>query len=159
MADEEKRRFFKHLALIGAAGALGLTLARLVSVDKTDALEEYSDAEISRGAKNIWEGPEAAGERATEFSSGGYPYINEVACAYDIDNQPGVFCSSPCSRICPVGAITLQDNGAGKIVPAYHLNDCIGCGKCFRICGYNAIDWVNTRPVGGRRGRGGGGNG
>ncbi len=24
---------------------------------------------------------------------------------------------------------------------------CIGCGKCFKICGYNAITWVNNRKV------------
>ena len=96
----------------------------------------------------------------------GSPFVNEVACAYDTTDWEGkkhigVYCTAPCKQICPVDAIRLKDNpddkffDGEKTVPTFTGKDkditqgfdskCIGCGKCFRICGYNAIHWVNGR--------------
>lgn len=101
----------------------------------------------------------------------GAPVINEGACAFDtiipaeesgsgtIEHITNTYCTSPCRRICPVSAIDLKDNPNTdkKEVPTFKNNgkdkktdmtngfdsDCIGCGKCFKVCGYNAIHWVN----------------
>jgi len=82
------------------------------------------------------------------------------------DHRIGEFCTAPCKKVCPVSVIKLKENKEtedtwtddeykDKKVPTFKGKDsepsdasgseCIGCGKCFRICGYNAIHWVNTR--------------
>jgi rubredoxin/NAD-dependent dihydropyrimidine dehydrogenase PreA subunit len=93
------------------------------------------------------------------FRTGGQPLVNEVVCAYHPDmnmdgkygdDAKGVFCSAPCVTVCPVTAIKLGPfsnvvslDDQSKIGPLVDFNKCIRCGRCHKICGYNAIEWVN----------------
>lgn len=108
--------------------------------------------------------------RTLDVKKTGAPIVNEVACAYDTiipEGEEGnlkdkhyesVYCTAPCKKICPVSVIDTKDNDDSpevKKVPTFKGKDfdvtnasgskCIGCGKCFRICGYNAIHWINKR--------------
>ncbi|MCI9087248.1 MAG: 4Fe-4S binding protein [Clostridia bacterium] len=44
---------------------------------------------------------------------------------------------SACSRICPVGAITMVEDGEGFLYPEINQEKCIQCGACHRICAFN----------------------
>ncbi len=191
--DENRRKFLKHLTLIGIGGAVGMSLAGLTAPSKTEIRDEYAEDEIKRDRKLVFTldpsyhdyvlgnssvppSGDPRGEKDTEFKSGGWPYINEAACAYHYDDdgdgiyedkEKGKYCTSPCIRICPVNALERHSAGkedieeGEKVVPGFPskrgksknplLNfgmdsKCIHCGLCYKVCGYDAIMWVNTIP-------------
>ena len=100
-----------------------------------------------------------------ELKVGGIPYINEVVCAYDVledgVSKVGKHCQHPCMDVCPTNALSIRswdrgdnDPATNKKFPGFKKkgktdqnigmnSKCIGCGKCFKICGYDAIQWVN----------------
>lgn len=107
-------------------------------------------------------------EAETEFISGGFPYFHEQVCAYHYDDDGkgnynkkniGKYCSGPCIDVCPVDVIKLHSVSqkgiidGEKIVPGFPQKNlrlengddtkCIGCGLCFKTCGYNTIQWIN----------------
>ncbi len=41
---------------------------------------------------------------------------------------------SACANVCPVNAITMQENEYGFIMPGVDMNKCIGCKKCINTC-------------------------
>lgn len=192
--DENRRKFLKHLTLIGIGGALGISLSALTAPPKTNIRDEYAEDEMEKDRKlvftldpsyhdyvlgntSISPSGDPRGEKDTEFRSGGWPYINEAACAYHYDDdgdgiyeekEKGKYCTSPCIRICPVNALKRHSVGESgivkntKVVPGFPYkkgkkkknpllnfgldSKCIHCGLCYKICGYDAIMWVNTLP-------------
>ena len=178
--DEKKRKFLKHLGIIAVGVGLGMGLTKLTAKSTDSIVESYSDKEIEENRKFIWENMadfedprnwedyqaylvRVNGGRTLPVKKTGAPVVNEVACAYHLEDASGefhesVYCTAPCKRICPVSVIeTKDDEDTPKIkkVPTFKGkkhdvtnasgSKCIGCGKCFRICGYNAIHWVNNR--------------
>ena len=101
--------------------------------------------------------------KTLEVKKTGAPIVNEVVCAYHLEDESGqlhenVYCTAPCKRICPVNVIKIKDDedtpkekkvptfkGKNRDITNASGSKCIGCGKCFRICGYNAIHWINRR--------------
>lgn len=176
--DKDKRKFLKHIGILGAGGFIGLLISKLTISDKINVRNEYSDVEIDAGRKKIWEynsnyyfdkqeDPRSENV-AKEFLSGGFPYFAEQVCAYHYDDngdgvygekEVGKYCSSPCVDVCPVNVIKLHSVSkeeiikGEKIVPGFPQKsfgkengdetNCIGCGLCFRTCGYDAIQWIN----------------
>ena len=229
MVDEDKRRFMKHLAMVGGAGIVGLAVAQGSTMKGETLIDDLEESEQQRGFRIVWatkrdeefkapysypeyladaerlgiwecarcdyvydvtDGREArfdelpadwvctecSGATRDEFTqigiafrSGGQPFINEVACAYHYDkdgdgefesSEEGVYCTMPCKIICPVDAISkgpFSTIAGGKIGPNVAFDDCIGCGRCHKICGYNCIEWVNV-PYKGHAASNGGGN-
>lgn len=175
--DEDKRKFLKHLGIIGVGGFIGFLVSKLTISGKIDVRDEYSDVEMEDFRKKIWKmNPnykidktyDPRGEEAKTFLSGGFPYFHEQVCAYHYDdNGDGKYeekeikkyCSAPCIDVCPVNVIKLHSVskkeivGNEKIVPGFPQKknrlecgdgtDCIGCGLCFKTCGYNTIQWIN----------------
>jgi ferredoxin len=174
----DRRRFLKHLGILGAAGVMGMTLGEVFSPTESDLIDASANTEISNRRKIIWESKEAAEEgdtdegTTTELKSGGFPIVNRRACAYHLpDLETGEykeisrknnnqFCRAPCVDVCPVDAILLRETDEGRTMPGFtkkkgDLNQdwgnddetgktgCIGCTKCFKMCGYDAIQWVN----------------
>jgi rubredoxin len=118
---------------------------------------------------STWTCPACTGATRDDFEdigiamrSGGQPLVNAAACAYHYDEdgdgqyqaaEERVFCTMPCELVCPVQAISKgaldgtprdrweQDHP--KLGPVVDYEACIRCGKCHKICGYNAIEWVN----------------
>jgi NAD-dependent dihydropyrimidine dehydrogenase PreA subunit len=160
--DEKRRKFLKHLGILGVGALIGMGLGSLSYMPDSDITKEYSGVEISSGRKIIWATTEEY-EKSTEptgtsFGDGGLPKINTTACAYHvsenaIDDTKGIvyseslkskFCTMPCKDICPADAISRYDATGEKSIPVVDEDKCIHCGKCFRICGYNAIQWINN---------------
>ena len=52
---------------------------------------------------------------------------------YVADNALCSACGG-CCGICPVNAISLEENIAGYKVARIDFNRCINCGKCYQIC-------------------------
>ena len=87
--------------------------------------------------------------------------VNEPVCAYHFDldldgkyadEDQGRFCPMPCQAICPVDAIdkaplttVVSGDEQPKMGPVVRFDDCISCGRCHQICGYNTIEWVIER--------------
>jgi Fe-S-cluster-containing hydrogenase component 2 len=99
--------------------------------------------------------------------------VNRRACAYHLPNpetgeyekitsdneQDYQFCRGPCVEVCPVDAIRLRETTEGRTMSGFPQvsgsdtdkdwgdpddgTGCIGCQKCFKMCGYDAIQWVN----------------
>ena len=44
---------------------------------------------------------------------------------------------SACSKICPVGAITMIEDEEGFLYPEINQDKCIQCGACHKICAFN----------------------
>jgi NAD-dependent dihydropyrimidine dehydrogenase PreA subunit len=160
--DPNKRKFLKHLGLLGFGALIGLGITHATSPSANEIINNYSNAEIKSGRKLIWETKVERDDdldRNTpirEVREGGLPFVNESVCAYHIDDngdgnyeksEEVRYCTMPCKDICPVDAITKHENSdgtfLGKVVPKVNEEKCIGCTKCFRICGYNAIEWIN----------------
>ncbi len=159
--DPRRREFIKHLGLLGFGALIGLGITQATSPSETDILNRWSNKEIQMGNKIIWNDREELKNNLEPLDDhkiveGGIPVIKENVCAYHIDdNEDGIYakdetvkyCTMPCKAICPVNAITKRERTdgsySGKIVPEVNEDKCIGCTNCFRICGYNAIDWIN----------------
>jgi len=161
-ADEKRRKFLKHLGILGVGALIGLGLGAFSYTPDENITKEYSSVEISSGRKIIWANKQEYEESVTPtgdgFKEGGLPKVNTTACAYHlsedmVDDTKGIvysesmkskFCTMPCRDICPVDAISIYEAKDEKSVPLVDEEKCIGCGKCFRICGYNAIQWINN---------------
>ena len=159
--DPKKRKFLKHLGLLGFGALIGLGITQATSPSETDIFNRWSNNEIAMGNKLVWRSRDELNNNVAPVEShpvreGGLPVVKENVCAYHIDDngdgeynksETVKYCTMPCKGICPNDAITEHENTdgtfKGKIVPKIIVEDCIGCTKCFRICGYNAIDWIN----------------
>lgn len=176
----DRRRFLKHIGILGIAGIAGMTLGEILSPTESQLIDQYASNEIKDRRKLIWVTREDAetgdpDNAVTEIVSGGYPFVNERACAYHLsDEETGEFkeisrennnqfCKGPCVDVCPVDAILLRERQNGKTMPGFpqkkaednytdddrdwgeprSLTGCIGCQRCFKMCGYDAIQWVN----------------
>ncbi len=193
--DPNRRKFLKHLGLIGLGGVAGLGIAHFTSRNSKSFVDEYSKERVKTLKKRIFatkadfDNPEnrtdyegyldeyrqTSGEEM-DLKVGGVPYINEVVCAFDIPvteddgsagNLRGVHCTHPCIDVCPVDALSLRtwdmndlDPDTNKKFPGFKKDgdidqnvgnntNCIGCAKCFKICGYDAIQWINNWEGGG----------
>ena len=165
--DPNRRKFLKHLSLLGVGALIGLGITHATSPSETQLINDYSNAEIKSGRKLVW-------KDLTEFSDyevplkihevreGGKPRVRVSVCAYHIDNngdgiyeksEEGNYCRMPCKAVCPVDAITIKEHTdpeksyEGKKAPEIVQENCIGCTKCFRICGFNAIEWINENNL------------
>jgi Pyruvate/2-oxoacid:ferredoxin oxidoreductase delta subunit/rubredoxin len=70
MADEGRRRFVKHLGLAGAAGFIGITIARFTQSPVDKQMDKLEDAEQERGYRKVW------ATKRDEEASYGAPYID-----------------------------------------------------------------------------------
>ena len=52
-----------------------------------------------------------------------------------------------CVNICPVNAITMQEDKDTFLYPVVDKNLCINCGKCEKACPLNNIKIVDKKPV------------
>ncbi len=50
-----------------------------------------------------------------------------------------------CKNICPVGAISMQQNKEGFFYPVVNKDLCIHCGKCQKVCPINGFEFSNTK--------------
>jgi rubredoxin/Pyruvate/2-oxoacid:ferredoxin oxidoreductase delta subunit len=89
MADEEKRRFIKHLGLIGGAGFVGLAIARGASPAQADVLTGLQDAEQERGYRKVW------ATKRDEENAYGIPYIEYL----DEAERLGIWYCTTCGYI------------------------------------------------------------
>lgn len=161
--DPKKRKFLKHLGLLGFGALIGLGITHATSPSEAEIINNLSNVEIKSGRKRVWRDEE---EFNTELEpaelykvrEGGLPIVKDNVCAYHIDDDADgnyedsetvKYCTMPCKDVCPVDAITKGENSdgsfPGKIVPVVDEDKCIGCTRCFRICGYNAIEWFNYK--------------
>ena len=53
--DPNKRKFLKHLGLLGFGALIGLGISHATSPSETELLNNYSKSEIKSGRKLIWE--------------------------------------------------------------------------------------------------------
>ena len=161
--DPKKRKFLKHLGLLGFGALIGLGITHATSPSENDIINNWAKAEIKSGRKRIWKNEEEFDTeiepaKAYGVREGGLPVVKDNVCAYHIDDdadgnyeksEETKYCLMPCKDICPVDAVTKHKNDdgtyKGKIVPSIDEDKCIGCTKCFKICGYNAIEWFNYR--------------
>ena len=157
--DQDKRKFLKHLGLLGFGALIGLGLSHATFIPESQIINNLSNDEIQSGRKRIWNDLKEVKQNLdpTEQYSiregGGRPRVREPVCAYHYDadgdgvyedSEDGNYCSMPCRSVCPVEAIKIKDVPKGsKKIPDINDDICIGCTKCFRICGYNAIEWIN----------------
>jgi NAD-dependent dihydropyrimidine dehydrogenase PreA subunit len=161
--DQKKRKFLKHLGLLGFGALIALGLAHATSPTETQIIKDYSNAEVKGKRKIVWNDKKEffnteMPNKMHSVLEGGEPRVIVAACAHHIDDDgDGIYeksetvkyCTMPCKDICPVDAITKHEMSDGtfdgKIVPEVDIEQCIGCTKCFQICGYNAIQWINER--------------
>ena len=54
MVDDKKRRFLKHLALVGGAGVLGLAVAQGSTMKAETLIDGLEEAEQQRGYRIVW---------------------------------------------------------------------------------------------------------
>lgn len=54
----------------------------------------------------------------------------------DIQRKEKCYGCSACRQICPVGAISMQNDEEGFLYPKIDNKSCIECGKCKKICPY-----------------------
>ena len=54
----------------------------------------------------------------------------------DIQRKEECYGCSACRQICPVGAISMQNDEEGFLYPKIDNKSCIECGKCKKICPY-----------------------
>ena len=160
-AELNKRKFLKHLGILGVGAIIGLGLGAFSYVPDIKIINEYSAVEIASGRKIIWASREEY-ENSTiptgrTFKEGGTPKVNIAACTYHVsenmvDDSKGLvypdslkskYCTMPCKDVCPVDAISVYEAAGEKSIPVIDEDKCTHCGKCFRICGYNAMQWIN----------------
>jgi ferredoxin len=178
----DRRRFMKHIGILGVAGVMGMSIGEIFSPTESDLIDAQADTEIESKRKMIWDSKEDAEEgdpdkAVTEAKSGGFPFVNRRACAYHLpnletgeyediteDNQQEIqFCRGPCVDVCPVDAIRFRKTPENRKMPGFpqkkeangysdldrdwgdprEITGCIGCQKCFKMCGYDTIQWIN----------------
>ncbi len=178
----DRRRFMKHLGILGVVGVMGMTIGEIFSPTESELIDIDARNEITRRRKLIWTTKEEAeigdpDNTITDVKSGGFPLVNRRACAYHLPNpETGVyeditdrnqqdyqFCKGPCVDVCPVDAILLRTTPENRSMPGFpqkkdgegytdldrdwgdpiDVTGCISCQKCFKMCGYDAIQWVN----------------
>ncbi len=178
----ERRRFVKHLGILGVAGVMGMSIGEIFSPTESDLIDAQADIEIENKRKLIWNSKEDAEEgdpdkAVAKAKSGGFPFVNRRACAYHLpnletgeyediteDNQQDIqFCRGPCVEVCPVDSIRLRRTPENRKMPGFpqkkdedkysdldrdwgdprEITGCIGCQKCFKMCGYDTIQWIN----------------
>ncbi len=176
----DRRRFLKHVGILGVAGLASMTLGEIFSPTESQLVDQAAQTEIATRRKIIWDSREDAelGDTTRTIDdpkSGGIPLVNRRACAYHLpDPETGEykeisrrnenqFCKAPCIDVCPVNAIRMRETNEGKKMPGFpqksdargyldedrdwgdprDLTDCIGCLRCFKMCGYDTIQWVN----------------
>ncbi len=178
----DRRRFMKHIGILGLAGVMGMSLGEIFSPTESDLIEAAASEEITENRKYIWIDKDGAklrdlAKRETAAIPGGFPYVYEAACAYHLPNDEGVyeditsdneqefqFCRGPCVEVCPVDSIRLRKRVNNRTMSGFPqknkdtdtdndrdfgddrpVTGCIGCQNCFKMCGYNAIEWVNSK--------------
>jgi Pyruvate/2-oxoacid:ferredoxin oxidoreductase delta subunit len=178
----DRRRFMKHIGILGLAGVMGMTIGEIFSPSESDLIDAAANTEISERRKVIWASKADADIRdpdnaVTELKSGGFPRVYEAACAYHLPNprtgeyenitedneQDYQFCRGPCVDVCPVDSIRLRKRSNNRTMSGFpqksesegytdddrdygdprEITGCIGCQKCFKMCGYDAIEWIN----------------
>ncbi len=178
----DRRRFLKHLGILGVAGVMGMSIGEIFSPTESDLIDAAANTEISKRRKLIWATKEDAeigdpDNAITDLKSGGFPLVNRRACAYHLPNpetgeyeditedneQDYQFCRGPCVDVCPVDAILLRKTPENRTMAGFpqkkdsdgysdldrdwgdprEITGCIGCQKCFKMCGYDAIQWIN----------------
>jgi ferredoxin len=184
LSPQGRRRFIKHLSLLGLAGVFGMGASEILSPTESEIVDEYAENEIKHRRKTIWNSREdaEAGDPANQVEdvgTGGTPYINRAACAHHTDldaeedgdgnkiwgdlSKDNSYCKGPCVDVCPVDAIKFRKSTVdqNRELPGFtkksasndlerdwgdprDVSGCISCQKCFKICGYDAIQWVNT---------------
>ena len=158
--DPKKRKFLKHLGLLGFGALIGLGISHATSPSETTLINNWANSEIKTGRKIVWEDYEEIANNEKPLAKhepreGGLPIFKENVCAYHIDDngdgkyeasEEVKYCTMPCKDVCPVDAISkYKIEDSGKVVPEVNNGKCIGCQKCFKICGYNAYEWMNKR--------------
>lgn len=161
--DDQKRKFLKHLGLLGFGALIALGITHATSPTEDKIILNQSNSEVKSGRKVVWDDKKEfyaseVPKGAHKVREGGEPKIVFAACAHHIDDdgngiyeksETNKYCLMPCKDICPVDAISKHEMSDGtydgKIVPEVDVEKCIGCTKCFQICGYNAIQWINIR--------------
>lgn len=178
----DRRRFMKHIGILGIAGVMSMSIGEIFSPNESDLIDADADTEILNRRKIIWDSRADAeiGDidvATTDLRSGGFPVVNRVACAYHLPNpetgeyeeitkdneQDYQFCRGPCVDVCPVDSIRLRKTSEGRTMSGFpqkkesdgysdldrdwgdprEITGCIGCQKCFKMCGYDAIQWIN----------------
>ncbi len=65
----------------------------------------------------------------------------------DIVNRKLCSGCTACVNICPVDAISLEENREGFLTPIVDSNICTECERCIRICPSNSSDKYKHRIV------------
>lgn len=176
----DRRRFLKHLGILGLAGIVGMGVGEIFSPTESELIDSAAETEIAHRRKLIWASKEDAEEgdpekAVTDLKSGGFPFVNRRVCAYHLpDIETGEYkeisrknennyCRGPCIDVCPVDAIRMRETPEGRKLPGFpqkkdedgysdldkdwgdprEVTGCIGCQKCFKMCGYDTIQWIN----------------
>jgi len=119
MVDDKKRTFIKHLALVGAAGAVGIGVSYLTTTPPEDLVDDLEDVEQARGYRKVW------ATKRDEENSYGVVYATYFAdaerlgiyrcdmCGYIYDVTAGLeqrFDELPPGWVCPnCGDATQED--------------------------------------------------
>ena len=63
-------------------------------------------------------------------------HIGEIGC--------GALCTAcgGCALVCPVGAVTMQENPAGFMVARVDETVCVNCGLCRKVCKLQGVSWT-----------------
>ncbi len=89
MTDKEKRRFLKHLGLVGAAGFTGLVISRFAHRGAGAQLDALQASEQERGYRKVW------ATKRDEENAYGVPYIDYL----DEAERLGIWYCTTCGYI------------------------------------------------------------
>ena len=132
----DRRRFMKHLGILGIAGVMSMSLGEIFSPNESDLIDAAADTEITNRRKIIWKSRADAeigdiDSATTDLKSGGFPVVNRVACAYHLPNldtgeyeeitrkNENQFCKGPCVDVCPVDSIRLRKTSEGRTMAGF----------------------------------------
>jgi len=94
MVDEDKRRFVKHLGMVGGAGLLGLAISYGSSPTQESLLDGLESVEQERGYRKVW------ATKRDEEENYGIPYVTY----FDDAERLGVYRCDKCGTIYDVTA-------------------------------------------------------